>query len=578
MSPVRDRGLRETLSLAALFVAAAFLRFASPNTEGLWVDEGYTYRVTHRETAGLVDQLRRDDAPPLYYLASKGVASLARAFGWTPSPEAEVRLLPAAASLAAVAVLAWGLGAHPSRWPALLLMSLSSFAVFYGRQGRSYAWVLLWVTASLLAARSLAGGRRSRAIPLALSLAVLLWSHNIGWTIWSAGCAVFGFLFLKARIRRRPSALWAWGLGAHAAAALAFIPWLATGGSQLSYHAATNLWMGQYWEKVPIAMAPLLSLLVLGPGAPVRPSPPVNLPQASTDLAWLAALAVTCAVLAAAVVGLLRSLARVGGRSGSASPEGDRPAVALEASYVAIPLLAAWAASLLWTPSYVLGRTDAVAFPGFVLLASRGLGALRIRRRRILVGVWCAASIAFILPLLGAGTSPRLKSGDRKLAGDLAPLLGPRTLVVHTALTGPSLETYWDASGIPRAVAYFPEAQADNPAAVIPMPHDSVDAYRDEALALRRRLESGQIDRMLPLVRLLPGATPQGATAEDLVYPHSVLAFVCGGLEPLPILEGARGQPIVYTQDWVGGVRLVLDYTRDRLVDLESLGDIEVSP
>jgi hypothetical protein len=570
-------GNRNLFALLIFFAGVIAIRFAALETEGLWVDEGYTYLLTSESPGEMVRSLRSDDAPPLFYLALKYWNALLGFLGLELSPEAVVRILPALASVLAVVFLA--LFRSPSRggWPLLLLMGFSSYAVFYGRQGRSYGWVLLWVVLVLIAALRIASGKRwGSTLLLALSLGVLLWSHNLGIVVWASGLVAFLFLLLRARHMGKETGPWARGLAAHAAALVSSIPWHLMAGNQLAYHALSNRWMADYWTDVPIAFAPALSLVVFGPGSPVSPPCPANLPRPLGEAEWILCLIVTVAFLILALWGLTRWAHRN-------TTERFGPSLApllLAVAYLVGPLILTLGVSLLWTPSYVLGRTDLVAFPAFALLAGLGLLQLQRRVRWAAMALSTTVSIAVVLPLLGIGTSGQLKVRDRNLARSLSRELIGGDLLVHTALTAPSLESYLHDWETPHEFSFYPPSQELNPAASPFFPMDSLETYRKAALSLRSRLESGDVRRLLTLVRLRPGIPPTSArTAEDLVYPQSVLAFVLGGMDPLPVLtvRTDRGEEaLIYRHDWLGGDRMVLAYELDDLVDLNLLGDIEV--
>jgi hypothetical protein len=570
-------GHRSILAIVAFFSAVIVLRFAALETEGLWVDEGYTYLLTSESPEEMVRSLGSDDAPPLFYLVLKYWNALLESLGLELSPEAAVRILPALASALAVVFLALFRSPARGAWPLLLLMGFSSYAVFYGRQGRSYGWVLLWVVLVFIAAMRIASGKRwGSALLLAVSLSILLWSHNLGIVVWASGLLAFLSLLLRARRKGKETGPWARGLAAHAAALVSSIPWHVMAGNQLAYHAFSNRWMADYWTDVPIPFAPILSLVVFGPGSPVSPPCPANLPRPLADGEWILCLIVTVAFLILALWGLTRWAHRN-------TTERYGPSLApllLAVAYLAGPLILTLGVSLLWTPSYVLGRTDLVAFPAFAFLAGLGLMQLRRSIRWVALALSTAISIAVVLPLLGVGTSARLKVNDRNLARSLSGEIGRGDLLVHTALTAPALESYLHAWETPHQFSFYPPSQALNPAASPSFSMDSLDTYRSAALSLRSRLESGEVTRLLTLVRLRPGIPPTGArTAEDLVYPQSVLAFVLGGMEPLPVLTipSDRGeQALIYRHDWIGGDRMVLAYELDDLVDLNLLGDIEV--
>ncbi|MBU1699887.1 MAG: hypothetical protein KJ970_02280 [Candidatus Eisenbacteria bacterium] len=577
MSPAHTRGSNHWRLAALLLVIlmAALLRLAVLDTEGLWSDEGYTFHVAGKSIPDLIRTFRHDDSPPLFYLISKSC----RAFlaGWT-SPETAVRFFPALSSALAVVVLALFLHKQRRLWPTLLLLAFSSYGIFYARQARSYGWIMLLIFLLIFLSQKIAQkGGRGPAIGLALVLGALLWSHNIGFVIWASGFGAFSLLLIHARITHRTMRPAFQGLAAHLGGLVLVLPWHLAGGDQLYQHVFLNLWMSVYWQKAPLILAPVFSLVVFGPGSPMRPPSPGNLPTPVPSAEWILCLVLTIGIIAAAAFGLIHQ--RLSSKSAARE---DETSLFFELVYLFAPLFLILAASLIWAPTYVLGRADVVAFPAFVLVMGRGLALIGSRWRRGLLSAYILVCTFMILPLLGVGHSPRLKGQDRILAGKLAEDLGSNDLYVHVALSSPSMETYLETWDIPHQIRYFPESQAPSPAATWPFPVDSVETYRRQALALRSRLENGEVDHLWTTARLRDEIPPsKDNTAEDLVYPQSVLAFVLGGLDPLPVYvhKGRTGPDTLrYHQDWVGGVRLVLKYRREDLVDLTTLGGIEVKP
>jgi hypothetical protein len=545
--------------LLGFLVLACLLRLVRLGYEGLWLDEGYTFLLVRRPLGELLGQLRTDDAPPLFYLLEKAAAGIAAALGLHPGPEAAIRWLPALS--AALAPLVLALSGGRRHLPGALVLAFASYGIFYARQGRSYGWLLLLVTTLLVALEKVGRGRRRWAWVVFGALAALLWSHHLGWFVWAAGLLWSVGLWRRRASRPAAGRL----LLAHVGAALAALPWSFYAGGQLGYHALANQWMARYWEGVPLAAAPILSLVAFCPGSPVLPPSPANLPRFPSSEANLLALAAAVALVAAGVAGLWRRWRE--------APE--RPSILLGLHLLLVPLLGLALVSWLWAPTYVLGRSDVVAFPAFAWLLGlgfRGLGPLWGRRA---LGLLAVVGLASSLPLFGIGSSPWVKGTDRRVARLLAAELGPRDLLVHTMLTAPSLEAYLQAWGRRHAAVYFPEALGENPAATIPTPPESLRVYEAQARSLRAALEAGTWERLLLVGRLDPGADlTDGLQARDLAWPESVLAYLLRGEEAIGVLGPAS--PMIYQQDWVSGVRVLAGFRRAELVEASALGPIRV--
>jgi hypothetical protein len=68
-----------------------------------------------------------------------------------------------------------------------------------------------------------------------------------------------------------------------------------------------------------------------------------------------------------------------------------------------------------------------------------------------------------------------------------------------------------------------------------------------------------------------PPPSRRTITANDLLYPMSVLVYTLRGLEPVDVLRE-------YRQDWLGGERVALRIPRSQFVPLDSLQAIEQEP
>ncbi|MBK8229936.1 MAG: glycosyltransferase family 39 protein [Candidatus Eisenbacteria bacterium] len=227
----------------------ALLRFFGLGREGLWVDEAYTSGLIHGSAAEIWARLRVDDAPPLFYLLSKGFVALAG------PGEFALRLLPALASIGVIAVVGLLLERQSTRTllVGLGLAATSALLIYYGRQARSYS--LLQFEASLLLLFTLRAGERldaRRAIVVALLGLSALYTHNLG--LWPFTAAVLALLPKLRGAERKPLLLLLL-LGA-----LGAIPWAVRLAEQVGIHRDLNQWMAKYWETRPYALAPLMSL------------------------------------------------------------------------------------------------------------------------------------------------------------------------------------------------------------------------------------------------------------------------------------------------------------------------------
>ena len=148
------------LSVAALTVVAAVLRFATLDRQSFWLDELVTVSLVKQSFGDMVRAIPHSEATPyLYYVV---------AWPWTRlfgSGEVGIRSLSALAGTVTV-VAAYGAGATlVSRRVGLLtaaLVTFNPFLVWYSQEARSYALVTLFVAVGLwFAGKALKGDRRA---------------------------------------------------------------------------------------------------------------------------------------------------------------------------------------------------------------------------------------------------------------------------------------------------------------------------------------------------------------------------------------------------------------------------------
>lgn len=566
---------RRTLVLLVIAIGllAGLLRFTRLGADGLWVDEAYTVGLLTRSSSGITEQLRQDDAPPLFYLLEKATVGL---FG---RGEASVRLLPALLGVAlAVGVALWLTQRDRSLGLiAGLLLAVDPMLVFYSRQGRSYALLhLLSITLLWLALRLHAKPTRLAAIGFAAVAAATLSTHNLGlWTVLAGALALLPLL--RSAGARGPVGI-ALGLTAVAVAG-----WLVPLSGQLGVHRELNPWMGLFWESRPLALGPLLSLAAFTPGAGSFTPSQIGLP--GLDRSWQGIGPVLWAVTAIGVAGAFLR------------PKDDhvRRLAYMLALFVVIPLLGLVATSVLIGPAYVVGRTDTLALAPFIVLLALGAFAwTRTTTGAARFVALLAVGLVLVLPGLSASLgllSPHgrlAKGSDRELAVWLETQVRAGDALVYGPLVRPTLAYYGERGAWLDRLQWFGgfPAQIDlNAAAIYPTPLDSLDAWREEALRLRDAWDRNGIRDIYVLsVRATPAApgswpmrpaapptTRATLTASDVTYPTSVLLYVLVGLSPLPVLRE-------YRQDWVAGDRVVIRVRREDWVDPASLREIEVQP
>ena len=401
--------LQRWAPVVATAIAVAFgvgLRWWGLGTKSLWFDEGYTAWVVSLPPRPLVDAVRVDTAPPLYYLLLHGWTRLAG------TSEVALRAPSAAAATAALAVtllVARRLFADPwARAAAGVLVACSFMQVAYGHEARFYAAMSLAGAVGLyVMLRACDGERRSAGwlAATAIAGAVSLWLNNI--MVVYVGC--LGLAWLVAPGRRPLGGRLADVAIAGTVAGLSFAPWVPT---LLAQARAVE---ANFWSVTPTTLD-LISVARQTAGA---------------DDGWAkwAALAVGLAVVWATVV---------------ARPATRRAAATLAAVGL-VPVLLAFAYSH-GRRSIFIDRAFIVSSVAVPLLAAVPLEVSRGRQR------WAAGGLAALLVTGAANVAvaDRYHTPDHdedwRAACRYAAATDP-PLVVFTANEGEMLYDYYARHG-----------------------------------------------------------------------------------------------------------------------------------
>lgn len=207
----------EVAVLTGVTAVAMAAALAIAQGTGLWLDEAQSIAIARLPVGDLLDALRRDGAPPLYYLLLHGWM---RVFG---EGDLAVRSLSAVFAVATVPMTVLAARHTLGRRTALLaggLLATVPFLYRYGTETRMYALVALLVATAwwLTATR--------RHVALGVVVGLLLLTHY-----WAFFLVVTG-LALLAWMRRWRAA------GAVAAGGLLFLPWVPTLLYQLGHTGA----------------------------------------------------------------------------------------------------------------------------------------------------------------------------------------------------------------------------------------------------------------------------------------------------------------------------------------------------
>lgn len=371
---VGSRRRLEAVGLAGVVAAGVVLRFVT--TSHLWLDEALSVNIARLPLSDIPEALRHDGHPPLYYFLLHGWMSV---FG---EGDVAVRALSGIFGLATLP-LAWiagrRLAGRAGAWSALVVLSVSPFAVRYATETRMYSVVMVLVLVGYLLVSD-AIGRPSawRLVAIALLSGALLLTHY--WAMWLL-VAVLATLAWRGRTVRT-----AWRVaGAVAAGGIFLVPWLP---SLLEQAAHT----GTPWAP------------------PVRPTSLVA--TTVTDFAGDAENGEARLLAILLVVLVLIGLAgRAIDRHRIELDVRTVPGVRTEVAVVALTLAIASAAGYL-TGTAFASRYAAAIFPLVVLAA--GVGLSRFEGR---VPWAVASSVIVLLGLVGCGLNV---VKDRTQAGDVA--------------------------------------------------------------------------------------------------------------------------------------------------------------
>jgi mannosyltransferase len=365
--------------LLALLALSAVLRTRAISAP-LWADEGIAQGIASHSLSGIVEALRMDGSPPLYYLL---LHAWMRAFGDAEASLHALSLVFALACVPAALWAGWTIFGPGTGLVAAALAAVNPYLSSYAQETRMYTLLsLLGIVAAATFVKAFVH-RDRRAVPaFGVALALIAYTHN--WALFFAAAAALAVLVLARRAPDR-RALLRDAAVAFGAAAVLYLPWVPTLVSQ-----ALNT--GAPWASAPTVAAPLeLARGLFGGIAPA------------------------IALVAAAATGM-SALAR--------DPDGDRPRSALILAGLAAGTLAfAWAASQVspaWSSRYfgtLLGPLLLVAAAGIARGRTLGLGLLAV-----VIALWLPVPSPGTLTnksnadVIAAAVGPRLRPGDHVLS------------------------------------------------------------------------------------------------------------------------------------------------------------------
>ena len=363
------------LVLLALSAALRTRAISAP----LWADEGIAAGIASHSLGGVLESLRLDGSPPLYYVL---LHAWMRVFG---DAEASLHALSLVFALACVPAALWAGWTIFGRDSGLVAAALAAFVPYlsgYSQEARMYTLLsLLGIVVAATFVKAFVH-RDRRAVP-AFGVALVLMAYTHNWALFFAVAAAVVVLLLARRAPDRRALLRDAAL-AFGGAAVLYLPWLPTLVSQA-------LHTGAPWAAPPDPAAPLEVVRGLFGG-----------------------IAPAIALIAAAGTGVL-ALAR----------EADR----LRArSALALAALAVGTLSLAWLASQISPAWSSRYF-GAVLGALLLLAAAGVARGGVLGLVLLALVIALWIPVPSASSLTNKSNAD-VIAGEVGGRLRPGDYVL----------------------------------------------------------------------------------------------------------------------------------------------------
>jgi 4-amino-4-deoxy-L-arabinose transferase-like glycosyltransferase len=430
-----DRRWRGNWLLLAVMLLAGVLRLHDIDANDVWVDEANSILTAKQPGSVILDMLKRDSSPPLYYFLLRLWMGIA---GDRP---AALRLPSTLFSLLLVA-LVYDIGFREfSRrvglWAAFLV-AISPSQVFYSQQTRMYTLLpLLALAACWFLVSYLRDGKLRNFWLSILATAAALYTHNFAVYI----PLVHAVLVLGSGQFLHRFRMW---ILAAAFLLIAFAPWIPTLLLQLdnSDHYA---WYLKRWEQDGLLGAVMNSLRSYGPAGSM-----VMYARAGA-IEWYGVPAIIAAGFA-----VWGTIAIARGRREAGQPS----ALWLPAACV-VPIAASLLVSSTLTPHYVPGRVDQMMFPCFALLAAVGLAAIKP------AGLQWAVVPAFLAVAIISRQSLHtdyrrygLDGAEAALAEAVLAELRPGDVILCTSLTRAPLEYYLQRAGAEAPILSYPRSTA----------------------------------------------------------------------------------------------------------------------
>jgi hypothetical protein len=441
-------GLDSHVKMVALATAVGLLvRIWVAAGSEVWLDEAYSALLALSSLHEFFAQLRLDSSPPLYYLVLKGWGSLAPL---SPFSLRVPSLLFGCATIPAIWYMASRVDRPVTGVVAAWLLAVHPLHVLYSEEARMYSLLVFLSVAFYFALFGIL--RRSGSVlPAIITGAGLAYTHYYGLILAGVGVLVA----LAVIPSRRGKALLA-GLGM----GVLYVPWLPLFLAQLRNTTMVG-WMAVFWDRYPGGFGILRSFQAFLPGGFKYEFVPLEGFPAQAGIALFG------------LVPFL-ALALKPNRQELLKPLGLPLGVAL------ITLLVVVVRSYLNQPVYLVGRSDIVVLPFFLLALAMALARLKARARILFLLAWVGLSGAELL-----GSAQRLKKpGNEALVAALD--TAGCTTVVASGLSFAPVAYYEMIQEEGALVAPFPIDMASHPG------HMNPSGYSPEGLVADAEILVGE--------------------------------------------------------------------------------------
>ncbi|WP_298821390.1 glycosyltransferase family 39 protein [uncultured Roseibium sp.] len=398
-----------SLSLAAVLLISAALRFVNLDRTSLWYDEAVSWSQSNGSFSELLTAVSADNYPPLHNIIL-----------WLTMPflgDSEIALRVPSAILGTIAVwltylVGRSIGSQRLGLLAAALLCFSPFHIWYSTEARMYALLATCGLGFLLSVLNvLKQPSRKWLVLLTIFGALFLYSHIYALLAFAPvglTCAAYA---LRDVIKNRsltgsPAVAACIAMGA---SAIAFFPWLLILAGRARSVAADGFWIAfpdlNFLKNMAFAISGSLELIIL--------------------------------LLGFAAIFLVKLIYETAIRLGSATRSSQNLAILL--AYTFGPLVLAYVYSVLVQP-ILFDRYLIAAWPGFLLLASAGACSLQIR---LLPPALVAASLILSYSELSFTLTEKIRPEWREIVQDYREQKMPNDkLVLYKGFAAPALEYY----------------------------------------------------------------------------------------------------------------------------------------